>query len=199
MRRPARIAADACGRLSSLAGTASGPIREKPPSSGAKGPLSSARHPPQRRGIRGCLRYSPHACSRAGLYESARPGGLRRRQPCPLPVSGLTRAQGTAFPAGPLSPLFLPCTTLPLDIRCLPPSRTLPWTAPAACPALLQPISTCSHLPGLLHSGTSAPPLPKLKVVRSTSIFPAILAPLRKEKSFCEKKREHWSIPLFFA
>lgn len=36
--------------------------------------------------------------------------------------------------------------------------------------------------PDLLHSGTSAPPLPGRKIVRSTSIFPAIPAPLCKEK-----------------
>lgn len=65
---------------------------------------------------------------------------------------------------------FLPC---PLTGVSLPVS---------SCAPCRKRSSPCFPLPDLLRSGASVPPLPGQKIVRSTSIFPAIPAPLCKEK-----------------
>lgn len=52
----------------------------------------------------------------------------------------------------------------------------------SSCAPCRKRSSPCFPLPDLLRSGASVPLLPGQKIVRSTSIFPAIPAPLCKEK-----------------
>lgn len=199
MRSPARIAADACGApffpgghgLRADPGEA--PFVRRKGAPFLRAPSSpAARHPGGSPVLSACLLQgrsvrvrpswrppSPPALPFAGIWPDKGAGHSLSGKPALAPVFALHHpAAGHPLPSS--------WQDAPVDRSCCVP-----------CPVAAHP--HLSRPPGLPHSGTSAPPLPKLKVVRSTSIFPAILAPLRKEKSFCEKKREHWSIPLFFA
>lgn len=119
-------------------------------------------------------------CS-CGAFRSYRPQS--RLPPAPIPgkvVGSKARPQDTPSPPGsrygfpplPGETRILPALPLSREYR----SRCLP-----APPVASDPPPVFS-LPDLLRSGASVPLLPSQKIVRSTSIFPAIPAPLCKEK-----------------
>lgn len=116
-----------------------------------------------------------------GAFRSYRPQS--RLPPAPSPgemVGAKAWPQGTPSPPG--SRYGFP--PLPGETRILPalPPLTgvsLPVSSYAPCRKRSSPVFP---LPDLLRSGASVPLLPGQKIVRSTSIFPAIPAPLCKEK-----------------
>lgn len=172
------------GLFASLAGAACGPMRKVCP----------ARRPPDP--------SCPAALPRRDIFGAACPFRLSAqpapsRQP-PLPPFAATRPWNRprlcicAFRLSPAS--SLPLVPYPLMAAWLPCAFPLAWPCPVA---VHPPIRFL--LSGPPRGGASLPALQRQKIVRSTSIFPAISAPLCKEKSFCEKKREHRPIALFFA
>lgn len=94
--------------------------------------------------------------------------GAKARPQAPHPLQGPAMA---SLPCLGRHASFLPCP-LSREYR----SRRLPAPPVASDPPPVFP------LPDLLRSGASVPLLPGQKIVRSTSIFPAIPAPLCKEK-----------------
>ena len=152
----------AAGPLASPAGTTSGPFGESPV--GAV-PFSVMRRPSS--GLR--LRRFP-------LIPAPEP-------PYPAPIPGKV-VGAKARPQDPPSPPGSRMASLPC------PGRHASFPAPltgvslpvSSCAPCRKRSSPCFPLPDLLRSGASVPPLPGQKIVRSTSIFPAIPAPLCKEK-----------------
>lgn len=112
--------------------------------------------------------------------------------PLPPPAPG-TGQDSASVPSASRPPP--PCRCSPILSR--QHGSRAPFLRPA--PALSRFIPIRFPLSGPLQGSASLPALQRQKIVRSTSIFPAIPAPLCKEKSFCEKKREHRPITLFFA
>lgn len=154
----------AAGSLASPAGTTSGPFGEGPV--GAV-PFSVMRRPSS--GLR--LRRFPLIPAPEPPSSRAIPGkmvGAKARPQAPHPLQGPAMA---SLPCLGRHAYFLPCP-LSREYR----SRRLPAPPVASDPPPVFP------LPDLLCSGASVPLLPGQKIVRSTSIFPAIPAPLCKEK-----------------
>ena len=154
----------AAGPLASPAGTTSGPFGESPV--GAV-PFSVMRRPSS--GLR--LRRFPLIPAPEPPSSRAIPArwlGQRHGHRTPHPLQGPAMA---SLPCPGRHASFLPCP-LSREYR----SRCLPAPPVASDPPPVFP------LPGLLRSGASVPLLPGQKIVRSTSIFPAIPAPLCKEK-----------------
>lgn len=128
------------------------------------------------------LRHAPSVVGAAAAALSAHTGP-RTALPRAHPRQG-GWGKGTA--TGPPIPSRVPhgFPPLPGETRILPAlplsreyrSRCLPAPPVASDPPPVFP------LPDLLRSGASVPLLPGQKIVRSTSIFPAIPAPLCKEK-----------------
>lgn len=150
--------------LASPAGTTSGPFGESPV--GAV-PFSVMRRPSS--GLR--LRRFPLIPAPEPPSSRAIPArwlGQRHGHRTPHPRQGPAMA---SLPCPGRHASFLPCP-LSREYR----SRCLPAPPVASDPPPVFP------LPDLLRSGASVPPLPGQKIVRSTSIFPAIPAPLCKEK-----------------
>ncbi len=152
----------AAGPLASPAGTTSGPFGESPV--GAV-PFSVMRRPSS--GLR--LRRFP-------LIPAPEPPSSRA-----IPARWLGQRHGHRTPHPRQGPAWLPSPArgdthpfLPLSREYR--SRCLPAPPVASDPPPVFP------LPDLLRSGASVPLLPGQKIVRSTSIFPAIPAPLCKEK-----------------
>lgn len=172
------------GLFASLAGAACGPMRKACP----------ARSPPPHPARRLC----PGGISSGPAYSfrlSAQPAPSR--QPplprlCRHPPLEQAKTLHLVFRLSPAS--FLPRVPYPFTAAWLPCAFPLAWPCPVA---VHPPIRFL--LSGPPWGGASLPALQRQKIVRSTSIFPAISAPLCKEKSFCEKKREHRPIALFFA
>lgn len=154
----------AAGPLASPAGTTSGPFEESPV--GAV-PFSVMRRPSSGLQLRRFPPYRPQ--SRLPPAPSpARWLGQRHGHRPPHPLQGPAMA---SLPCLGRHASFLPCP-LSREYR----SRRLPAPPVASDPPPVFP------LPDLLRSGASVPLLPGQKIVRSTSIFPAIPAPLCKEK-----------------
>lgn len=154
----------AAGPLASPAGTTSGPFGESPV--GAV-PFSVMRRPSS--GLR--LRRFPLIPAPEPPSSRAIPArwlGQRHGHRTPHPRQGLAMA---SLPCLGRHASFLSCP-LSREYR----SRCLPAPPVASDPPPVFP------LPDLLRSGASVPLLPGQKIVRSTSIFPAIPAPLCKEK-----------------
>ena len=154
----------AAGPLASPVGTTSGPFGESPV--GAV-PFSVMRRPSS--GLR--LRRFPLIPAPEPPYPAPIPGkvvGAKARPQPPHPRQGPAMA---SLPCLGRHASFLPCP-LSREYR----SRCLPAPPVASDPPPVFP------LPDLLRSGASVPLLPGQKIVRSTSIFPAIPAPLCKEK-----------------
>lgn len=154
----------AAGPLASPAVTTSGPFGEGPV--GAV-PFSVTRRPSS--GLR--LRRFPLIPAPEPPYPAPSPArwlGQRHGHRTPHPLQGPAMA---SLPCLGRHASFLPCP-LSREYR----SRCLPAPPVASDPPPVFP------LPDLLRSGASVPPLPGQKIVRSTSIFPAIPAPLCKEK-----------------
>lgn len=114
-----------------------------------------------------------------GAFHSYRPQS--RLPPAPSPARWLGQKHGHRPPIPARVPHGFP--PLPGETRILScplsreyRSRRLPAPPVASDPPPVFP------LPDLLRSGASVPLLPGQKIVRSTSIFPAIPAPLCKEK-----------------
>lgn len=154
----------AAGSLASPAGTTSGPFGESPV--GAV-PFSVTRRPSS--GLR--LRRFP-------LIPAPEP-------PYPAPIPGKV-VGAKARPQDPPSPpgsrmASLPCPGRHASFPALPLSREYRSRCLPAPPVASDP-PPVFPLPDLLRSGASVPLLPGQKIVRSTSIFPAIPAPLCKEK-----------------
>lgn len=154
----------AAGPLASQAGTTSGPFGEGPV--GAV-PFSLTRRPSS--GLR--LRRFPLIPAPEPPYPAPIPGKVvgakARPQDTPSPPGSRY-----GFPPLPGETRILPALPLSREYR----SRCLPAPPVASDPPPVFP------LPDLLRSGASVPLLPGQKIVRSTSIFPAIPAPLCKEK-----------------
>lgn len=115
-----------------------------------------------------------------GAFRSYRPQS--RLPPAPSPARWLGQKHGHRPPIPARVPLWLSS-----------PARGDTHTScPAPLTGVSLPVSSCTPcrkrsppvfpLPDLFRSGASVPPLPGQKIVRSTSIFPAIPAPLCKEK-----------------
>lgn len=94
----------------------------------------------------------------------------------PLPPPALKRTQRSASRIKSHHSLRL----LPASSPYCPSMRCAPFLRPA--PALSQSIPIRFLLSGPPRGGASLPALQRQKIVRSTSIFPAIPAPLCKEK-----------------
>ena len=116
-----------------------------------------------------------------GAFRSYRP--QNRLTPRPSPARWLGQRHGHRPPHPRQGPAMasLPClgrhaSFLPCPLSREYRSRCLPAPPVASDPPPVFP------LPDLLRSGASVPLLPGQKIVRSTSIFPAIPAPLCKEK-----------------
>lgn len=116
-----------------------------------------------------------------GAFRSYRP--QNRLPPAPSPARWLGQRHGHRTPHPLQGPAMasLPCpgrhvSFLPCPLSREYRSRCLPAPPVANDPPPVFP------LPDLLRSGASVPLLPGQKIVRSTSIFPAIPAPLCKEK-----------------
>lgn len=116
-----------------------------------------------------------------GAFRSCRP--QNRLPPAPSPARWLGQRHGHRTPHPLQGPAMasLPCpgrhaSFLPCPLSREYRSRCLPAPPVANDPPPVFP------LPDLLRSGASVPLLPGQKIVRSTSIFPAIPAPLCKEK-----------------
>lgn len=115
-------------------------------------------------------------------FRSYRPGAPSSRAIPAKVVGAKARPQDTLSRQGPAM-ASLPCL-----------GRHAPFPAPShgsiAPGVFLRPVPPCHSLilpsvfpcPGLHRISTSVPLLPGQKIVRSTSIFPAIPAPLCKEK-----------------
>lgn len=110
---------------------------------------------------------------------------IRMLPPAPLtsPPSEGT-ATGHTIPAK--VPLWLPSLAWGDSSSSCPVPPLMGVSLPTSSGDLLPPVATYPPpvfpLPDLLRSGASVPPLPDRKIVRSISIFPAISAPLCKEK-----------------
>lgn len=153
----------AAGPLASPAGTTSGPFGESPV--GAV-PFSVMRRPSS--GLR--LRRFPLIPAPEPPSSRAIPArwlGQRHGHRTPHPLQGPAMA---SLPCPGRHAYFLPCPShgsIAPGVFLRPLSQAIPPVFP---------------LPDLFRSGASVPLLPGQKIVRSTSIFPAIPAPLCKEK-----------------
>lgn len=163
-RDPRGVAAAGRRSLASPAGTTSGPFEESPV--GAV-PFSVMRRPSS--GLR--LRRFPLIPAPEPPSSRAIPGKM---------VGAKARPQAPPSPPG--SRYGFP--PLPGETRILPalPPLTGVSLPASSCAPCRKRSSPCFPLPDLLRSGASVPLLPGQKIVRSTSIFPAIPAPLCKEK-----------------
>lgn len=128
------------------------------------------------------LRHAPSVVGAAAAALSAHTGpraAFLPRHPGKM-VGAKARPQDTPSPPG--SRYGFP--PLPGETRILPvlPPLTGVSLPVSSCAPCRKRSSPCFPLPDLLRSGASVPPLPGQKIVRSTSIFPAIPAPLCKEK-----------------
>lgn len=152
----------AAGPLASPAGTTSGPFGESPV--GAV-PFSVMRRPSS--GLR--LR-------RFQLIPAPEPPSSRA-----IPARWLGQRHGHRTPHPRQGPAMasLPCPGRHASFPAPLTGVSLPVSSCAPCRKRSSP---CFSLPDLLRSGASVPLLPGQKIVRSTSIFPAIPAPLCKEK-----------------
>lgn len=173
------------GLFTSLAGAACGPMRKVCPV--RRLPLQPALRLRLGRDVSGPRMLLP------GLSVQHPPVPAASIAP-PLPPPALKRTQRSASRI-----------KFHHSLRLLPASS--PYCPSMLCAPFLHPAPALSPfippirfpLSGHPRGGASLPALQRQKIVRSTSIFPAIPAPLCKEKSFCEKKREHRPIALFFA
>ena len=144
---------------------------------GCRSPCLAGRNDqrPVWRRSRGSCPLLPHAPSVVGAAAAALSAhtGPRTALPRAHPrQGGWGKGTATGPPIPSRVPLWLPCPALSREYR----SRCLPAPPVASDPPPVFP------LPDLLRSGASVPLLPGQKIVRSTSIFPAIPAPLCKEK-----------------
>lgn len=172
------------GLFASLAGAACGPMRKACPARSPPDPSCPAALP--RRDI-----FGARMPFRLSAQRPPRPGSLH----CPAfaATRPWNRPRLCIWPSASRPPPS--CRGSPILLRQHGSRAPFPWPGPAC--------RSPSHIRFLLSGppggGASLPALQRQKIVRSTSIFPAISAPLCKEKSFCEKKREHRPIALFFA
>lgn len=116
-----------------------------------------------------------------GAFRSYRPQNRLTPRPSPARWLGQRHGHRTPHPLQGPAMASLPCPGrhayfLPCPLSREYRSRRLPAPPVASDPPPVFP------LPDLLRSGASVPLLPGQKIVRSTSIFPAIPAPLCKEK-----------------
>lgn len=155
------------GLFASLAGAACGPCGRSAP---CEGPAPSCPATPPREGyLRG-----PHASSGCLHQRPPRPGSFHRP---PLPPPALKRTQRSASRIKSHHSLRL----LPASSPYCPSMLCAPFLHPApALSPFIPPIRF--PLSGHPRGGASLPALQRQKIVRSTSIFPAIPAPLCKEK-----------------
>lgn len=154
---------------------------------GCRSPCLAGRNDqrPVWRRSRGSCPLLPHAPSVVGAAAaalSAHTGPRTAFLPRPSPARWLGQRHGHRTPHPLQGPAMasLPClgrhaSFLPCPLTGI----SLPVSSCAPCRKRSSP---CFPLPDLLRSGASVPPLPGQKIVRSTSIFPAIPAPLCKEK-----------------
>lgn len=116
-----------------------------------------------------------------GAFRSYRPQNRLTPRPSPARWLGQRHGHRAHHPLQGPAMASLPClgrhaSFLPCPLSREYRSRCLPAPPVASDPPPVFP------LPDLLRSGASVPLLPGQKIVRSTSIFPAIPAPLCKEK-----------------
>lgn len=173
------------GLLASLAGAAYGPMRKVCPV--RRLPLQPALRLRLGRDVSGTRMLLPGPSVQRPPVPAA-----SIAPPLPPPAPG-TGQDSASVPSASRPPP--PCRCSPILSR--QHGSRAPFLRPA--PALSRFIPIRFPLSGPLQGSASLPALQRQKIVRSTSIFPAIPAPLCKEKSFCEKKREHRPITLFFA
>ena len=115
-----------------------------------------------------------------GAFRSYRPQSRLTPRPSPARWLGQRHGHRTPHPLQGPAMASLPCLERHASfLPCPLTGVSLPVSSCAPCRKRSSP---CFPLPDLLRSGASVPPLPGQKIVRSTSIFPAIPAPLCKEK-----------------
>ena len=131
------------------------------------------------------LRHAPSVVGAAAAALSAHTVRSYRPQnrltPRPSPARWLGQRHGHRTPHPRQGPAMasLPCLGRHASFPAPLTGVSLPVSSCAPCRKRSSP---CFSLPDLLRSGASVPLLPGQKIVRSTSIFPAIPAPLCKEK-----------------
>lgn len=128
------------------------------------------------------LRHAPSVVGAAAAALSAHTGPRAAFLPRHPRQDGWGKSTATGPPIPARVPLWLPSPAWG-DTH---PSCPAPSHGSIAPGVFLRPLSQAIlpvfPLPDLLRSGASVPLLPGQKIVRSTSIFPAIPAPLCKEK-----------------
>lgn len=128
------------------------------------------------------LRHAPSVVGAAAAALSAHTGprtALPRAHPR---QGGWGKGTATGPPIPSRVPLWLPSPARGDTHPSCPAPLTGVSLPVSSCAPCRKRSSPCFSLPDLLRSGASVPPLPGQKIVRSTSIFPAIPAPLCKEK-----------------
>lgn len=115
-----------------------------------------------------------------GAFRSYRPQS--RLPPAPSRQDGWGKGTATGHPIPSRVPLWLPSPARGDTHPSCPAPLTGVSLPASSCAPCRKRSSPCFPLPDLLRSGASVPLLPGQKIVRSTSIFPAIPAPLCKEK-----------------
>lgn len=154
---------------------------------GCRSPCLAGRNDqrPVWRRSRGSCPLLPHAPSVVGAAAAALSAIPAPEPPSSRAIPGKmvgAKARPQAPPSPPGSRYGFPPP--PGETRILPalPPLTGVSLPASSCAPCRKRSSPCFPLPDLLRSGASVPLLPGQKIVRSTSIFPAIPAPLCKEK-----------------
>lgn len=129
------------------------------------------------------LRHAPSVVGAAAAALSAHTGPRAAFLPRHPRQDGWGKSTATGPPHPRQGPAMasLPCLGRHASFLSCPLSREYRSRCLPAPPVASDP-PPVFPLPDLLRSGASVPPLPGQKIVRSTSIFPAIPAPLCKEK-----------------